>query len=470
MAAFKPRDTVNAVTQALRAFEDDTRSERERLFKTGTFTAKPDQQAATWLAERYDHLLLLAHKSVTLVFGQEQVDASLRAQSCALALLLSGHALKWRRISGSRPDAKAHEWTHQVFRAAAAFQVDSLVLVVRVEDQQIDATVEALYARTLLLDRLASGNVLPRRLEILDNWLAAWMSALWLNRASSIEESMLGINTNNPQRGLVPHVAGDGAHLFLGLKPLQRQLDRVIREFHLGCIYPGWGIGVQLPVEDHVGAINILEREFTLIENAQRQKTPRGRRVSLDTNAVVGVFFGFKEICELAFSQQRMHSVVGGGGDLGIRNAINLVDLSEGGLGLDMMDEDARKVQVGELLALRLEKGRPCVIGVVVRKSRLQRPSTTLVGVKLISKSPVWSVMERVDDATNTWQPSEGILIAGEAADGFADSILVSAETYVANAPMAVTLGTQTFEVYLRRIRDQGQGWRMAAIDAVAVG
>ncbi len=469
MVAFKPRDTVNAVTQALRAFEDATRSEREHLFKTGMFTTKVDQQAASWLADRYEHLLLLARSSITRAFGTEDVDNGLRAQSCALALLLSGHAMKWRRIAGCRADADAHEWTHQIFRTSVAFQVDAVVLQVRIEEQQVDATVEALYVRSLLLDRLAAGNVLPRRLEILDNWLAAWMSALWLNRSASPDEPTLGINTNNPQRGLTPHVAGDGAHLFFGLKPLQRQLDRVIREFHLGRVFPGWGLGAQAPVEDHVGTIEILEREMIIVENAQRQKAQRGKRVSFGTNSVVGVFFGFKEICELAFSQSRLHSMAGGGGELGIRNAINLADVSEGGLGLDMMDEDARKVQVGELVAIRLEKGRPCVIGVVVRKSGLQRPTATLVGVKLFSKSPVWSTMERVDEATNTWQPTEGILIAGPAADGFADSLIVSDKTYVANSPMAVTLGGQTFELALRRVREQGSGWRMAAFDAVAV-
>jgi len=32
---------------------------------------------------------------------------------------------------------------------------------------------------------------------------------------------------------------------------------------------------------------------------------------------------------------------------------------------------------------------------------------------------------------------------------------------------MAVTLGSQAFEFRLRRVRQQGTGWRMAAYDAV---
>ena len=130
-----------------------------------------------------------------------------------------------------------------------------------------------------------------------------------------------------------------------------------------------------------------------------------------------------------------------------------------------MTDEDAARVNVDDLIAVRLEKGRPCVLGMVVRKSNLQRPAATLIGVRVLSKQPVYRGMERVNEA-NTWQPTEGILLAGAAADGFADSVVVDEKTYVANSLLAVTLGNRTFELRLRRVRQQGAGWRMAAFDA----
>ena len=134
-----------------------------------------------------------------------------------------------------------------------------------------------------------------------------------------------------------------------------------------------------------------------------------------------------------------------------------------------MVDEDARKVHVDDLIAVRLEKGRPCVLGVVVRKSTLLKPTASLIGVKVLSKAPLYFAMDRVDEATNTWQPTEGILIAGTADDGFADSLIVNDKTYVANSLMAVTLDSRTFELQLRRVRQQGPGWRMAAFDAAEV-
>jgi hypothetical protein len=470
MASFKPRDMVNGLSSALRVFEDASRVEREQLLRSTHIAVRDVTPSFTWFAERYDHLLQLARGAVGKVFEAPDTDAGQRAQICALVMLLTAQSIKWKRIAGLRPDAAAREWMHQVFRTAVAFAVDAKVISVRVEEQTIDATVESLYVRALLIDRFSGGNLAGKRLEVLDNWLVAWMSALWLTRAAVDGEICLGVNTQNAQRGLVPHVAGDGAHLFLSLKPLQRQLDRAIREFHHGRVFPGWGMGLSAPMEDHAALIEFLERELALIEAGAGMgaagKAARGKRVSLGANQVVGVYFGFKEICEMAFSSARLHSFAGGGAEIGVRNAVSLVDVSEGGIGLDMTDDDARRVSVGELVAVRIEKGKPCLLGVVVRKSALQKPSATLVGVKILSRSPVYTAMDRVDPATNTWQATEGILICGPAADGFADSVLIAEANYTANAPLAVTLGNETFVLSLRRIREQGKGWRMAAFDA----
>ena len=462
VAGYKVGDAINSVTQALRYFEDNSRVEREQLLKSGLNKTKAEQAAFTWLSERYDLLLRLARDVVMRSFAADNTEVTPRAAICALAILLSGHAIKWRKSSRSRPDPTTREWLHQIFRTASAFGVDSVVLSVRIEERQFDATVETLYVRALLLDRFSSGNLPPTRLELLDNWLVAWMGSLWLTREPVPGEPTLGINTAAPQRGLTPHVAGDGAHLFLSLRPMQRQLDRSIRDFHRGSIFPDWGIGQGVRMEEHVAVIEFLEREFTLIETARAQ---RSKRFSIVANSIVGVFFGFNEICRMAFAAEKLHTLSGGGGEIGIRNAIHLVDVSDGGIGLDMTDEDARLVNVDDLIAVRVEKGRPCVLGVVVRKSNLQRPTATLIGVKVLSKQPVYCAMERVDEANN-WQATEGMLLAGGTADGFADSVIVSEQIYAANSLLAVTLGARTYELRLRRVRQQGVGWRMAAFDA----
>jgi hypothetical protein len=466
MVAFKPRDMVHAVTQALRALDDDTRHERGRLFKSPQMQSKNNTALIIWLAERYEHLAQMARQAVTRTFAQEDTELTLRAQAAAVALQLAGHTLKWKRAAAMRPDADAREWCNQVFRSTAAFAIDTQVLSIRCEDQLMEATPEALYVRTLLLDRFAAGNTSTRCLEVLDNWLCAWLGAVWLNRAAPADEPVLGINTAYAERGLVPHFEGDGAHLFLGVRAMQRQLDRVIAAFHLGKLYPGWGMSAHIPIEDHVAAIDVLERDFALIEIGQQTRAQRGKRVSFGTNSLVAVFFGFQEICTHAFSHDRLHTLIGGGQEIGIRNAISLMDVSEGGMGLDMLDDDARKVDLGTLVAIRLEKGKPCCLGVVVRKSALQKPDATMAGIKLLSKTPVWTSIDYVDPAENVWTPSEGIFLPGNAENGFGDSLVISESIYTANGLLAVRFGMDRFELCMGHVREQGQGWRMVAFDA----
>ena len=462
VARFSAADATRALVQALRYFEDQSRSAREALLKTGQLKNKADHSTCVWVSERYEQLMNLTRETARRAFSEEHPDTSQRAAIGALLLVVSGQVLKWKKFAGAAVDAQWRQWLHNSYRTARSFQLDGVVLATRIEERAFDATIESLYVRALLLDRLAGGGLSPKRLELLDTWLVAWMGALWLTTEPTPGEFMLGVNALEAQGSLTPRLPGDGAQRFLSLRPLQRQLDRTIRDFHLGNIFPGFGIGMSAPLEDHVAVIEFLEREFTLIETARKQ---RARRISVASQSAVAVFFGFSEICSLAFSPDKLHSLVGGGAEIGLRNAIHLADISDGGLGLDMVEDDARRVHVGDLLAVRLEKGKPCVLGVVVRKSSA-RNGATQVGVKVLSKAPILCAMDRVDQASNTWQPTQGLFIVGSAADGFADSVVVSDTTYVANSLAAVTLESTTIELYLRRVRQQGPGWRMAAYDA----
>lgn len=470
IAAFRPGDAIDSLAQALRYFEDVTRETRQQLVAIDFLKSREELAAGEWVCQRYQHLLAMTQAVVARGFAAGFDGKASPAQGSALGMLLSGHLVKWRKYAGGRADPAAREWRFHLFGAALTNAIEGVVISARIEERTHEATAEALFLRAMLLDRFCGGNLSPRRFEILDNWLVAWMGALWLSREAGNAEHLLGVNLVDVTRGFVPHVPGDAAQLFLSLAPLKRQLDRTIDAFHQGTIFPGWGVAMTMRMEDHVAVIEFLERELLLIEQfrarAAAQVRARSKRISINVNTIVAVYFGFGEISRDAFRPDRVSTMIGGGGDLGIRNAIRLVDLSEGGLGLEMVDEDARRVHVNDLVAVRLEKGKPCLIGVVARKSTLQMPTGTLVGIKIISRSPLRLTMDRVNEA-NQWQACEGMLIQGLDAEGHGDSVIFGESDYVANSLVAATLGGRVHEFYARRVREQGRGWRMAAIDAV---
>jgi hypothetical protein len=479
-ANFKAGDAIDSLGQALRYFEDRSRADRQHLIATNTLKTRGDLIASKWICTRYQHLLAMAFAAMSRSFAGAPEGKASPAQGAALVMVIAAHLVKWRKYSGGRADNVAREYAHIALRHAQLQGVDSAVLTTRIDERIHETTVEALYLRAMLLERFSGGSLSPKRFEILDTWLTTWMGALWLTREPNANEPMLALNLADIERGLIPYVPlippmpiGE-TEFFLSLRPIKRQLDRAIHAFHQGTIFPGWGVGVAMKVDEHVAVIEFLERELQLIDEfrraaagvAQGQAKPRGKRVSLGINTIVAVYFGFNEIATLAFDASRAHSVAGGGGELGIRNAIRLLDISEGGLGLEMVDEDARRLHVNDLVAIRIEKGRPAVLGFVARKSTLQRPTGTLVGIKVLTKTPLKRTMDRVNES-NSWQPCEGIFVAGLASDGFQDSVVMSEADYVANSLVAVTLQGRVHEFYARRVREQGNGWRMVAIDAI---
>jgi hypothetical protein len=467
---FSTGDAINAVMQALRFFEDASRNDREQIVASGVLRTKSDAQMSLWICSQYAHLLTLAQATVVRSFNGVHEGKLSPAHGSALTMLIAGHLTKWRKYSGSRIDLNARQSLHQVYLLTERPKLETQPLSVRTHDRMVEATVEALYIRALLLDRFSGGSFTSKQFDILDDWLIAWIDGLWLTRELAPNEAALGIDFRALGRGLTPHVAGDGGQTFLSMRLMQRQLDRAIQAFHLGEIFPNVVATYNTKVDDQVAVIDQIERDIAMVTRAREAALPttqsRKKRVSLNAHSVVAVFFGFSEICQLAYAPERMNTLVGGGAELGIRNAIRLIDISDGGLGLEMMDEDARLVNIDDLVAIRLEKGKPCVLGVIVRKTTLHHPTATHVGVKVLSKTPLKLTMDRVNDA-NQWQSCTGILVAGNAADGFGDAVILGELDYVANTLAAATLQGQVFEFFMRRVREHGPGWRMAAIDAL---
>jgi hypothetical protein len=486
----KIAESSQAIAKALREFEEFSRNDRERFLQGGLTQTGGDQAVCEWIAERYDHLARMSRAIVPYEQVPDPAQRQAQAGIWALAMLLAGHASKWRKIAGMRIDTGVRGRLHKLFVTGEMIGAADCILDVMVDRRSIETTVEALYVRALLLERFASGNLAPKRLEILDSWLLEWMGSLWLSREPITDGPSLAVNTRNPQVGLTRYVPGERADLFLGLRPLQRQLERACRDFRRGVIFPGWGIGLVFRVEEHVGLIDFLEREFAIIESSGAQK---GKRFVIGGSSPVEAFFGFNDIYSRALLRQSTLStnVVGEtvkanavGDTMSVSAArratlsetgahvearlgkqpIYLIDMSESGLGLEMSTDDAAMLEVDELIAVRIDESKPCVLGVVARKTTSQQRHVVTIGIKVLAKVPLRSTLEMLNDRL-VRQPAKGIFIAGKAEHGFADSIIVSDAIYKTNPTLSVMVSSGVFHLRLGRVRQQGPGWKMAAVE-----
>ncbi|MEQ1519185.1 MAG: hypothetical protein ABL931_22130, partial [Usitatibacteraceae bacterium] len=312
----------------------------------------------------------------------------------------------------------------------------------------------------------------------------------WLSREPIADGLSLAVDTSDSTRALTRFSPGERADFFLGLRPLQRQLARAVRDFHRGIIFPGWGFGLAFRMEEHVAVIEFLEREFNIIERAGAQKS---KRFAIGRNSEVTVFLGFNDIYSRALQRQSTLASTGvtqvGGvnapGDVlsaaASRRAslsetggfiqprvgvlpIHLVDISESGLGLEMSHEDASFVEVDELIAVQIEEGKPCVLGAVVRKTRAHHKNVATIGIRVLAKVPLRATLEMVNDRLAR-QSVKGIFVPGKAEHGFADSVIVTDVIYKANPTLSAVVASGVFHFRLGRVRQQGPGWKLAAVE-----
>lgn len=488
LAKARALEAAEAVIRAANDFESQTRLDRERLLKGDFAQTAEEITFCEWFSARYEHLSRIARAAVSNA-SQDMREAEQLAPAWAHAIFLAGHAAKWRKIAGQRTNEAARLTLHQLFKSAQKAGVDATILKVIVEGQFIETTVEALYVRALLLERFASGNLSPKRLEILDNWLMAWTVALWLTREPILGVPALAVDTTSQTRGFVRYELGERADYFLALAPLQRQLDRAVADFHRGIIFPGWGVGTTFRMDEHIAVIDFLEREFSLIAMASATKA---KRFAVNSNLEAEVHFGLNDVCNRALFAQSTRigargigiTVQGGDGSTSAarpggmsdtggfaafdssRRRLAVIDVSETGLGLEMDSDEAGKVDVDDLIAVRLEEGRPYVLGIVARKAGGRQRYVTILGVRVLSKMPLRATLEYVSEKTARPQVT-GIFVAGNADNGFADSLVVSDITYKANPILSATVGPGIFQVRLGRVRNQGRGWKMVSFDVI---
>lgn len=509
---------ADQIEQAVIEFEARTREERERLLLSSAAQTPDEIGLCEWYAARYDLLARMARLVTERVMpaapaGLRHESIKQAAGAWAYSILLRGHASKWRQIAGQRTIAP-RGILHQVFKSALEYKISDHILEVSVEGQRSETTVESLYARTLLLERFASGNLSPPRLEILDNWLITWMSALWLSTNPSASDAtlLLSININSETHGLTRYEVGDSADFYLALAPLQYQLERAIQSFHRGVLFPGWGIGMAFQVDEHVGVINFLERELMMLEQNILVKS---KRFSPQSDVVADIYLGFYDITSVGLSGQPANlelNKIGAQSAPSVSSANNpalmceagsktqdsadivkstldaelgalhlsVLDVSETGIGFVVPAVAAADVSVNDLVAVRFGAGYPLSLGVIVRKTIAKagvERNSKVIGVNFLSRCPLLARLHlQYPSAKNAGIAPQNIaidaiLLSGNSAYGSADSLVLSDAVYKSSPLLTMRFGGETsgdiFQIRLGRVRRQGRGWRMVAFDVI---
>jgi hypothetical protein len=441
------------------------------LLVSGLLTTDEDEALGAWIFQQHSKLARTGHAIArkALDEGNDQVKDAMWI--VALSLLHWGEAVKWELMVG-RQERRDYAMLHDLARMALRHGRLQDPGTFTVEGLERAATIEALYFRTLFLDRYTSGSLTRQQIEVLDAWLWEWAHSLVSTREPQGPVMRADLDGEHGLRHGVRKGSGDSLHL--ALAPLEAQRSAVIAEFHAGHVVPARGRAAQIRIEAHVALLVELRHAFSGDESRAPRRPASNRQVE--------AWFGLAEVTARLVLEE------GGadGGDLAAkkpqaarrdgdiydevydkpRRWLTLVDESDTGWLMELDALAAAPLVIGELVAVRLEEGGPCHVARVVRRVRDPESDRVQVGMQMLSDRAHRvrpCALRSVElDSEDTY-----IFVPGADASGRCDTFIVPFRLLESRACFHVTRGGKPFALEFNRVRKRGRGWAQAGFEMV---
>lgn len=458
---------------------------RAHLLGSSLTWSEIERAEATWLRNASDQLAIVGYGLCQAAIKERGPGDGHAFGAMARTLRYMGDAVKWD-VAVNRQARHDLAKPHAIMRSAMAAGRQREPLSLRVDGREADCTLEFLYFRVLLLARFTSGALNSKQIEILDAWMWLWMPAL-----KAVEDapgdSVLRVDldsTDGLRRG---KRTGIGPSLYLPPGPIEEAYRSIVQEFHAGRLVPSHGITTTFRIEEHVAVLDLIRQG---LRDSGRPLVSRADRH--ETNLLVELHVGLAEVMERAFSPEAPPAAtltlavhdgqrVDGARlerdrDTAVdavyerpRRLVRVANVSETGFGIEGDERDCGAVSVGDLVALRLERGGALELGKVVR-SVSATPGRTWVGVRRIfgRARPIEVVqpsalLDRRRDMTLLFVP-------GEDESGRHDACLVTERAYTEGAPLDAYVGDFVYTFRFNRPRDRGRGWVLAGFEIMAAG
>jgi hypothetical protein len=441
---------------------------KSALLMSGLLTTDEDDALGAWIYQQHASLARTGHAIArkALAEGHEQMSEAMWV--VALALLHWGEAVKWELMVGRR-EQRDYATLHELARMAHDHgQLASSGTLV-VDGLERFASVEALYFRTLLLDRFTSGSLTRQQIEVLDAWLWEWAPALASTANPQAPVMRADLDSDHGLR-YGPR-QGEGTTLYLSLAALEACRRDVIAEFHAGRIVPARGRAAEIRIEAHVAVLLQLRRTFSGDEARAPREPGRGRAFE--------AWFGLSEIAAAieidAAERAGMRADAPGkarrAGDKydevyeKRRRSLALVDVSASGWLFESTVQPSQGLLIGELVALRPEAGAPFELARVVRRVREAGSERVQIGMQRLSDAAVRLRTcklrsEAGDEETYIFAP-------GADASGRHDAFVVPYRLLESKARFRVACGGREYAFELNRVRRRGRGWALAGFEMV---
>ena len=439
-----------------------------------------DRAASAWIYDQHYEVGDIARRAADLFERKLGADDTRTIKLVAQAFHHWGEASKW--VVGRR-ERYDYAWMHWLMRLVVGAYRQLEPCEILLDGRKRTATVEALFFRTLVLDRFAGGNLTRQQIEVLDAWLWEWMGEL-----KSVEhwpgEAALRADLDGKVGLRLGRRVDDGASLYVPCAPLEARRQAVIREFHRGRIVPEKGVAAGFRVEEHVA---VLEQLKALYDAAGDEREDRIERHTAG-GAAVEVWVGLGEILSRAFrrdpaldpkltargaksrkeGEKRVVRQVQFRDEFDAsRRFLRLVNMSATGFGFDATEDEAFGIGVGDLVGMRVGDEEPVVIGRVVRRVPGLIEGNIIMGVRAITTMPEPLTLSRTQPTGRADDDQTFIFVPGEDASGAKDGFLVPEKILQDPASYAAVIDESAYTIQFNRVRRKGRGWALAGYEIV---
>ena len=475
LADASPEEALNAVARLDHELDEGIYRVKGDLLGSVLCWKPDDRTLSAWIYDQHCEFAELARRGADIFERRVGCDDARTMKLIAAAFLHWGEAAKW--IVGRR-QRYDYGWMHWLMRMAMSQTRHLEKFDVRLDGRTRSASIEALYFRTLLLDRFAGGNLTRQQIEVLDAWLWDWTDAL---QGSGMHPGGRAFRADLDGKGGLRNGRrrDDGPSLYLAVAPLEAKRQSVIREFHRGRIVPAHGIASNFRIEEHVAVLEHLQAAFRA---GSEEDEPRSKRQPTPTGYVeawVGMneilARGLKEPGTLPLSlaakastlnmEHRMRQVQFADEIETSRRTLRLVDTSEGGLGFEASDRDVIGIGVGDVLGLRISQDEPCVLGRVVRRVPGQVEGQVMIGVEILSRTPQAVTLARAQKQNRPDDVDVFIYIPGAEDSGAQDAFLLPEKAVIDGSSHEARIGDDVFTLQFNRVRRKGRGWALAGFE-----
>ena len=425
-------------------------------------------------------------REVTRTLGEAASRYALRAEeSChtdarasvlqrliVLAIVNRGDATKWETMATGAPSVVGGAGLHSLYRLAERIGQAHAAEFLERGGVAFNLTVEAHYLRVIMLPLVCHGVLNRQQVEIADSWLWKWTPAYRLASANEKGEPGLWVDLAGDGALRTPYFSPEGKDVrFVVVSALQQQLADVVRDFHAGIIYPGYGVSTEFRVEEHIAVLDYMQRIWERVQQAHSRR--RSERMPRESTHIEG-YVGLGELLDRGYAAAL--GVTPPEADVDPlanlyeipRRWFRVNDESEHGLGLLADEKQWGHVAVGDLLSVKNPADAYPTLGVAVRKLPARGEKGALIGVELLARDPRRVTLCATDrSAKSALKQFECLYLPGKDVSGSLDSMVVPQDAFTSRTNFEWMVDGLAYVIAFNRMRRQGRGWVVAGFEIV---